>query len=262
MEGFKMKKRQLEVYLARTEAEIDSALSLRYEIFNQELNEGLYESSSNQKDRDAYDEHCEHLIVVDKDKDDKVVGTYRLLQGKSAAGGIGFYSETEFNLTSLYSLSDNIMEIGRSCVHRDYRDGSVISMLWQGLADCIIQYNIRYLMGCASLHTTDGKKVSEIYAYLREKDFLAEECFHVEPRQGFILEDFDPDYRIQNLKETAKRIPTIIKGYMRVGAKICGLPALDSSFGTVDVFVLFDAEKISARYNKKFLNKKIISESI
>ena len=251
-------KRNLSVRLAQSENEVIQALSLRYDVFNSELKEGLPESADTRLDRDEYDDYCQHLIVIDRDEMDRVVGTYRIMTGKRARASKGFYSSNEFDLSSIHNLKDEVMEIGRSCVHRGYRDGSVINLLWQGLADCIIDMNVRYLMGCASLHSTDPVFASELYAYLKEKNCIMDDkIVKIKPMCGYEIPGFISNYEISDIKSLQKRIPTIIKGYLRAGAKICGLPALDPVFKTVDVFVLFDAEKIAARYNRKFILKKI-----
>ena len=245
--------RTLEVRLAENQLEIEKALSLRYNVFNDELKEGLPESAATGKDRDEYDYYCHHLIVLDREKD-AVVGTYRILRRETAAANIGFYSETEFNMKKIYELEDELAEVGRSCVHPNYRDGSVISLLWAGLAEYMRNYNLRYLFGCGSVHSLDPAAASEAFAYLKKHNALADDRFGITPLDTHILDGFDPDYKILDEKAVSRRIPVIIKGYMRLGAKICGTPAVDRVFGTTDMFVLFDFEQISAKYGKKFVS--------
>ncbi len=246
------KVRQLEVRLAEDQYEIEMALALRYKVFNLEMGEGLPQSRSTQKDRDEYDYYCDHLIVLDKSDNNKIVGTYRILKGNVAKENIGFYSETEFNLSNIYHFANEVAEVGRSCVHKDYRDGSVISLLWAGFANYITEHKIRYLMGCGSIHSTDSENASEIYAFLRDKGQLAGKEFFIEPYNTHKVPNFDPNYQIIDLKETSKRLPPLIKGYLRLGAKICGFPALDPIFGTIDLFVLFDSRSIVTKYAKHY----------
>ncbi len=247
------KERVLEVRLAGNQLEIERALALRYDVFNLEMGEGLPQSSATRKDRDEYDLYCNHLIVIDKSNQDKIVGTYRILTRRMAKEGIGFYSENEFDITSIYNLPDEIAEVGRSCVHPDYRDGSVISLLWQGLAEFMIKQDVRYLMGCGSIHSTDSEVASQSYAFLKEKDAIAPEEFRVFPNPDYALPGFNTEYKIEDLKAVTKNIPPLLKGYIRLGAKICGTPALDSVFGTTDVFILFDRKEITERYAKHYL---------
>ncbi|MDZ4725496.1 MAG: GNAT family N-acyltransferase [Leptospira sp.] len=249
------KERVLEVRIAQNQLEIERALALRYDVFNLEMGEGLPQSSATRKDRDEYDLYCDHLIVIDKSFEEKIVGTYRILTRKVAKEGIGFYSENEFDITSIYNLPDEIAEVGRSCVHPDYRDGSVISLLWQGLAEFMIKNNVRYLMGCGSIHSTDPEIASQSYAFLKEKEALAPAEFRVYPNPDNVLPGFSENFVIQDLKAISKNIPPLLKGYIRIGAKICGTPALDSVFGTTDVFILFDRKEITERYAKHYMSE-------
>ena len=244
--------RKLEVRLAEDQYEIEQTLALRYNVFNLEMGEGLPESRQSQKDRDAYDYYCDHLIVKDETQD-RIVGT--ILKRSVAKENIGFYSETEFDLRKLYDLEDDVAEVGRSCVHQDYRDGSVISLLWSGFGEYMLENNIRYLMGCGSIHSKDPLVASQAYAYLRENNALAGDELGVSPYATHALEGFDPNYIIEDKKAVYKTIPPIIKGYVRLGAKLCGYPSLDDVFGTTDVFVLFDRKEIDARYGKHYLKE-------
>jgi putative hemolysin len=217
------------------------------------MGEGLQASRETKKDRDDFDYYCKHLIVLDNANDKKVVGTYRILPRDIAIENIGFYSESEFDLTNIYKLEDGVAEVGRSCVHPDYRGGSVISLLWAGFGEYMKDNNIRYLMGCGSIHSTDPILASEVYAYLKYNNALADKRFYVEPLATHRLHGFDPDLTVSDIKVTNKKIPPLIKGYVRLGANISGLPALDIEFGTVDVFVIFDALKINEKYGKHYL---------
>lgn len=246
------KTRQLEVRIAQNQLEIEQALTLRYNVFNKELGEGLARSQSTGKDRDDFDLYCEHLIVIDKETSE-VVGTYRILSKSRALQNVGFYSETEFDLTNIYRVNAEMAEVGRSCVHPDYRDGSVITLLWNGLAEYILKNNVRYLMGCGSLHSTDANEVNEVYAYLRDQDHLVEEALRVQPRASHVHPDFREISLNSDIKAVTRRLPPLIKGYLRIGARIGGKPALDREFGTTDLFIFFDAESVTQRYGKRFL---------
>ncbi len=245
-------KKNLTVRVAENQYEIEQALILRYNVFNLELGEGLPESRETQKDRDEYDLYCDHLIVLDQAQDNKVVGTYRILRKSVAIKNIGFYSESEFNLTDLHRIGSEIAEVGRSCVHRDYRDGSVISLLWIGLGKYMKNFDVRYLMGCGSVHSTDPQSASEIYAYLKKKDGL-EFNYDIHPLSTHRIAQFNPDLVSADDRTAASRVPPIIKGYLRAGAKICGQPAIDPVFGTIDFFLLFNRSNIDARYGRHYL---------
>ncbi len=243
--------RRLSLRLAQNQLEIERTLALRYEVFNLEMNEGLPQSRDTGKDRDEFDFYCDHLIVVDEERDDLICGTYRLLRGSVARRHRGFYSENEFDLTEVRGLPGQCAEIGRSCVHRDYRDGSVIGLLWNGLASYMRQFDVQYLMGCASLHTTDADQASLVYAWFRSKDAISEEAA-VTPLPHCELAGFRADLHVADEKAAFREIPPLVKGYVRAGTKVCGHPALDREFGTVDYFVLFNRRDIERRYGKHF----------
>ncbi|MCC6274864.1 MAG: GNAT family N-acetyltransferase [Leptospiraceae bacterium] len=254
IENKKGTERKLEVRLAENQLEIERTLSLRYSVFNEELGEGLAISRATQKDRDEYDYFCDHLVVVDKSQNNAVVGTYRILKRSTARENIGFYSETEFDLTDLYFLEDEVAEVGRSCVHPDYRDGSVISLLWAGLGEYMTENRIRYFMGCGSVHSTDVKSAMEAYAFMKSKDgILTDDRIRIKPRDTHRIHGFDPNYIISDMAAISKNIPPLLKGYLRLGAKVSGVPAIDLEFGTTDFFVFFDAKKINEKYASKFL---------
>lgn len=247
----RQEEKKLEVRLAETPEEIEKTLALRYNVFNAELGEGLPESADTQKDRDKYDDHCDHLIVIDRANNDMIVGTYRIIRTSVAREGIGFYSDNEFDLSYIYNLKDEVAELGRGCVHLDYRDGSVLPLLWAGLAWYVQKFKCRYMMGCGSVHSTDPALASQIYAYFKKKDWLTKE-FQVPPTAEFTMEGFQEDAELINEKEVGLEVPSLIKGYVRAGAKVGSFPAVDKVFKTTDFFILFDSEKVEEKYGKRY----------
>ncbi len=238
------------VKIAGTVEEKNAALRLRFEVFNLEMNEGLSTSWETGLDQDQYDEHADHLIVIDKNNG-KVVGTYRMLIKSRAIGNGGFYSEGEFDLTNLKKLPVEILEMGRSCVHKDYRSNSVINYLWTGISKYTELTKAKYLFGCGSLHTHDVQEVSEIYTYLKSK-YYADEKYRVYPVQKCIVPGLRDDVDLCDTREIMKKLPPLLKGYFRLGAVICGEPALDSDFGTTDFFVLLPTDQITKRYQNHY----------
>lgn len=251
IESFKDKKKvSLSLKIAENQYEIEKALSLRFDVFNKELGKGLHESYSTCKDRDDYDLFCDHLLVIDKFNNDKVVGTYRILKSNVAKRTIGFYSENEFDLFNLYQNQDDYAEVGRSCIHHDYRDGSVINLLWQGLAHYMNEFNLKFYFGCASIHSTSHHIINQVYNYLLLKNAFTEH--YIPP-----LTNYHEEIKIlEKDLINQKFIPPLIKGYLRLGAKFSSYPAIDLEFGTTDFFVLFTREHITKKYNSRFsLNK-------
>ena len=170
-----------EVKIAEYLYEVESALKLRFKVFNLELHEGLASSYETGFDSDVYDTFCDHLIVKDRQLD-KVVGTYRLLRQEKAEKSFGFYSENEFDLKRIKNLKGQALELGRSCVAKEYRSLAVVNLLWVGIAEYIEIHNIRTMFGCASFHSTDEREVSQAYAYLHAHHFAPEQ-YRVFPSQ-------------------------------------------------------------------------------
>lgn len=238
------------VKVAETRDEVEAALRLRFEVFNIEMKEGLDSSWETGMDQDHYDDHADHLIVIDKNSN-RVVGTYRLLIKSRAIGNGGFYSEGEFDLRNLKKLPDEVLEMGRSCVHKDYRSNGVINLLWAGIAKYLKLSNAKYMFGCGSLHTHDVTEVSQIYSYLKSK-YYADEKFRVYPVEKCLVPGLRDDMPVDDSREITRKIPPLIKGYFRTGALICGEPALDAEFGTTDLLILLPTDQITKRYQEHF----------
>ncbi|TAK08573.1 GNAT family N-acetyltransferase [bacterium] len=241
---------EFEIKITKDRSEIREAQKLRFEVFNLEMKKGLECSYQRGLDADDYDPLCEHLIVRDLNSR-KVVGTYRLLLGSEARSHFGFYSEREFNLENIKRLSGELLELGRSCAHKDYRDRALISLMWDAIAEYIKTHKIRYIFGCASLLTTHPPEVSELFSYLKEKYYAPEEL-RVYPVPEKSFPELDENVKIRDEQAIFLRLPSLIKGYLRVGAFLCGPPALDLEFGTTDLFLLLDVTKMSTEYRRRF----------
>lgn len=233
----------LAVSFARSAAEILEAQRLRYRVFAEEMGARVPGASMG-IDCDFYDAHCEHLLVRDTGSGE-VVGTYRLLPGLKAREIGSFYADSEFDLTRIRHLRDATVEIGRSCVHPDYRTGATIAMLWSGLAAFAARQGYRYLIGCASLSMADGGcAAASIYRRL-VRNHLSEVEYRVFPRCELPLAAFNRDVDVAP--------PALVKGYLRIGARICGAPAWDPDFNTADLMMLLPLAQMSRRYARHFL---------
>lgn len=239
-----------EIKITRDPADVRAAQKLRFEVFNLELKKGLKSSYERGLDVDDFDPICDHLIVRER-KSRRVVGTYRLLLGSTARKNFGFYSEREFNLDNIKRLDGELLELGRSCAHKDYRDRSLIHLMWQTIAEYVKSHRVRYLFGCASFPTADPREVSESIALVKQK-FYAPETFRVQPLPQLRIEGLNENPEIQDSDGLFASLPSLIKGYLRIGAKLCGPPALDLEFGTTDLFLLLDILEISGDYLKRF----------
>jgi putative hemolysin len=237
--------RKLTFGLARTGAEVEEAQRIRFKVFAEEMGAKLPSAESG-LDIDRFDKYCDHLLVRDH-ANDKVVGTYRILPPEQAVNAGGYYSETEFDLSRLVHLRDRMMEVGRSCVHPDYRDGATITQLWSGLADYIGKNGHEYMIGCASISMGDGGHYAASVYNKVHKLHAAPAEYRVFPHCRLPLESLN-----QNLDVI---VPPLIKGYLRLGAYIAGEPAWDPDFNCADLFILMPVSRMNARYAKHFMRK-------
>ena len=227
--------------------ELEKALNLRYEVFYEEL---LNKKTFLGMDFDRFDPMCDHLIIMDK-LSEKVVGTYRLI---SSTYSDKFYSETEFLIHNLRVVKGNKLELGRACVHKDYRNGITIALLWKGISEYMKRVDARYLFGCSSIATTNFIEISLVYKYLKELHFSSEE-FRVYPKRKHVIEQINHyldtferfDIRTETIEEL---IPPLFKSYLKAGAKVCGEPALDKKFKCADFLTVLDVELLNGPFEK------------
>ena len=242
--GQRPAKRSLDVLLARSQTEILDAQRLRYRVFAGEMGANLPTRTPG-VDHDIYDPYCEHLIVRDRESGE-VVGTYRILSPENARQ-VGYYSENEFDLTRLHHLRPRLVEIGRSCVHPEYRTGATITLLWSGLAQYMVERGYDYLMGCASISMADGGHAAASLYNRLAVDHLGPQEYRVFPRCPLPLAALQQDRPAE--------VPPLIKGYLRAGAWICGEPAWDPDFNTADLPILMPMAKVANRYAKHYLGQ-------
>lgn len=234
----------LAVTLAKSAAEVREAQRLRYRIFAEECGAQLSPRAAG-LDEDKFDSYCDHLIVRDTERDE-VVGTYRILTSGKAKEAGQFYSETEFDLTNLKPLVPRLVEVGRSCIHPEYRHGGVITLLWAGLAHYMLSGNYEYLMGCASISLADGGRLaSQTYLSLRNT-CLSPGCWRVVPHRRYHVD-------ASLLADKPIILPPLVKGYVRLGAYICGEPGWDDQFNTADLLMLLPLSRMNPRYARHFL---------
>lgn len=239
------KSRKLWVGLASTESEILEAQKLRYRVFGEEMGARL-NCRIPGVDRDHFDPWCQHLIVRDE-MQGKIVGTYRILTPEASRRVGGYYSETEFDLTRFLHLRDRMVEIGRSCIDAEYRNGAVITLLWNGLARFMVENGYDYLIGCASIGMADGgHNAANIYMALQER--MADIEYRVFPRNALPVEHL--------INETHAEVPPLLKGYLRAGAQICGAPAWDPDFNTADLLIMLAMSRVDNRYARHFVERK------
>ena len=244
----------LEVRLARNSAEIAAAQEVRYRVFYDELGARKHElDSMERRDADRFDAICDHLLVFDNalsgPDHGRIVGTYRLLRQEVAAAAGGFYSDEEFELNKLISRhpGQRFLELGRSCVLPEYRSKRTIEVLWQGIWAYITHYKIGVMTGCASFHGTVPAAHAEALSYLAQNCRTSSDWDVRAVAGRYCAMDLMPNEAI-NMKSALAAMPPLIKGYLRVGAKIGDGCVIDHQFGTVDVFIVMPVKEIAARY--------------
>jgi putative hemolysin len=230
--------------LANCEKDIRSAQLLRFVVFNLELREGLEQSYATCLDADAFDTICDHLLVEDI-RTNEVVGTYRLQTGRKAAECLGYYSAQEFDFSPFEPIRNQLVELGRACVHSSHRNLTVLSLLWKGIAAYLTSRNCRYMVGCSSLTSQDA--VEGVAAYEQLKPYLVQESWRTVALPAYACHaELPPGKTI--------KIPKLLTAYMALGAKICGPPAMDREFKTIDFLTFLDLYSMSPKNFARYVS--------
>jgi putative hemolysin len=232
-----------QIRLAQSVVEREAACRLRFRVFNIELGEGLISSYSTGLDQDQFDLFCDHLIVEDRSRAE-IVGTYRMQSGITAARHLGYYSAQEFDFRPYEPIRDQVLELGRASIDRDHRSSEVLTLLWRGIAKYCKFYGLRYLIGCSSLTSQDPQAGWQMYSQLSQ--FLVSAEFRTAPLPRYELPP-------ATVFTSEVKIPKLIKTYIAVGAKICGTPAWDREFGTIDFLTLLDLAHLTPAARNRFL---------
>ena len=243
--------------LARSADEVRRAQQLRFEVFNLELGEGLAESYSIGLDIDPFDEFCDHLVVEEL-ATNEIVGTYRLQTGQLAAANLGYYSEREFDFAPYEPFRCETIELGRACVHVEHRNFNLLHLLWRGIARYAVERNARFLIGCSSISSQEPADGIAVYQNLQT--YLVAPALRTQPREKFVVAGGD-DAGLSQRDITrgpgspppATASSRLLRAYLTIGAKICGPPALDREFGTIDFLTLLDLHALPAIVRAHFL---------
>jgi putative hemolysin len=224
------------VRLAASQQDVRAAQLLRFVVFNLELREGLEQSYATCLDADAFDPVCDHLLV-EEISTGEIVGTYRLQTGRKAAENLGYYSAQEFDFSPFEPLRHELVELGRACVHVNHRSMTVLTLLWKGIANYLTSHGCRYMVGCSSLTSQDPALGMAAYRVLQSS--LVREEWRTVPLPAYAC-NAEPSV------ETPK-IPKLLSAYVALGSKICGPPALDREFKTIDFLTFMDLYSLSPK---------------
>jgi putative hemolysin len=245
----------LQVRLAENAADVDAALALRYRIFYEIMGaRPAPETARQRRDRDAFDQLCDHLLVLDHSRGsgaDAVVGTYRLIRREAAARHGRFYSAGEYDIAPLIAYPGEILELGRSCVDAGYRARPVMQLLWSGIAAYVFHYDIALMFGCASLPSTDPDALRAPLSYLY--------YHHLAPpalRARALPERFVDMRRLDPAKfdpmRTLAALPPLIKGYLRLGGFVGDGAVIDEQFNTIDVCIVVKTDLVAEKYSRHY----------
>lgn len=243
MKALEVETERYRLRLARSEDDVKAAQRLRFEVFNLELHEGLAASAETGRDADEFDPACDHILVEER-ASGAVVGTYRLQTGRKALANRGYYSAREFDFAPFEPARDQMIELGRASVAADHRNQTVLGLLWKGIARYAQSHGGRYLTGCSSLTSQNEAEGLAAYSQLASRHL-------VEPRWRTLPL---PAWRCRDQGEVPPvKIPRLMTAYLLIGARICGEPAIDREFGTIDFLTWLDLETLPLRVLRKYL---------
>ena len=244
-----------EVRLAGTRAEIEAAQALRYRIFYEEMQaKPSPETAAITRDFDAFDEVCDHLLVLDRRRGDgpeSIVGNYRLVR-RAAAQQIGrFYSSAEYDIQKMIDYPGEILELGRSCIAKDARNTSTMQMLWRGIALYAYHYDIKVMFGCPSFPGTDPNQHAQAMSYLYHHHLAPPEIRVRALASRYVKMDM-LERDAYDARKAMARVPPLIKGYLRLGGFVGDGAVIDSEFNTTDVFIIVKTELVTEKYIRHY----------
>jgi putative hemolysin len=237
--------------VTQQQADVRAAQQLRYQVFVNEMG-ALLHTTEPGLDIDHFDAYCDHLVVRE-DVTGEIVGTYRMLSPEGARRAGGLYCETEFGISALGGLRGSLVETGRSCVHPDHRTGAVVNLIWAGIARYLLLTGYRWLVGCASVPlgsagAADGALARGVWDVVRSRH-LAPEQYWVVPHQPWDAASVPSPQRVG--------MPPLLRGYLRLGAWVCGPPAHDTDFRVADFLLLLSLDRVDPRYLHYFLGEQV-----
>jgi putative hemolysin len=248
---FKIQTGPYVLQMAKSKEQVLECFKLRYEVFCKEM------AGSTKKtglDYDKYDNFCDHLIIV-HEPTQKIVGTYRMNFSKTSEI---FYTESEFEITNwITEQSSAFIELGRACIHSEHRRGIVISLLWRGIAEYMKMMGAETLIGCSSIKVTDARSAALVFKYFEMNDAIYTEIFN--SREKYQMKDllfwlmvFSKGLTDAQVAEAEEKVPSLLKSYIKAGAKIASYPAYDKEFRCIDFVTILNRADMDQKLVKKF----------
>ena len=247
---------QLELRLTRDAAEIAAAQRLRFRVFYGEM--GAVPTPAMRvagRDVDEFDALADHLVVVDLAagtvRDPRVVGCYRVLRQSVAECHGGFYTAREFDLSGVCPPYGEIMELGRSCVEPEYRNGTVMQLLWRGIADYLGRYRVGLMLGCASLPGTDLDAAAPMLSFLHHHVLAPDWLRPCALPERFVPTDRLPPEEV-DARAALRQLPPLLKAYLRMGGMIGEGAVIDHQFNTIDICLVLPTARVQASYRRHY----------
>ena len=245
----------LHLRLAETEEEVVAAQALRYRVFYEEMSAKVTsENAAAKRDFDAFDDYCDHMVVFDDARGagpDAIIGTYRVMRRNAAKRCGGFYSTSEFNIANLLAFPGEVMELGRSCVEADHRNGGTMQLLWRGIANYVLAHDVGLMFGCASLPGVEPEALALPLSYLYHRH-LAPPALRAKalPERYVAMNIISPEDLSR--RTALHMLPPLLKGYLRLGGFVGEGAVIDRDFGTTDVCVVVKTESVTDRYFRHY----------
>lgn len=244
-----------EIRLAESDDEVRAAQELRYRVFYTERGaQPTPEMADAGRDFDAFDPHCEHLLVIDRSKGlgaAGVVATYRLMRREHADAVGRFYTSDEYDIAPVLAYQGNVLELGRSCIDTAHRNKATMQLLWRGIAAYVFHHDIGLMFGCASLQGTEPEKMALPLSYLYHNHLAPEDLRPRALPDRYVSMDLMKPEEIHPVRGLAS-VPPLVKGYLRLGGWVGDGAVVDHQFNTTDVCVLVKTDQVAEKYYKHY----------
>lgn len=254
-----VRSRNFHLRLAETPDEVAASQALRYEVFVEEMAaRATPERQAEKREFDRFDPFCDHLLVFDTEAGPapgRVIATYRFMRRDAAQRAGGFYTATEYDISSLEAYHGELMELGRSCVHADYRAGANMQLVWRGITDYVMNFGVDLMFGCASLPTVEPDEVADQLTYLYYHHLAPPGLRpRARPELYVKMDRLPPD--ALDAKAALQSLPPLVKGYLRLGGFVGDGAVIDSDFGTTDVCVVVKTDLVTDRYRRHLTRER------
>lgn len=244
----------LEVFIASEPEHLAASQSLRYQVFFEEMGAQMTpEVAATKRDQDMFDAVCDHLLVVDHQTDGghRVVGTYRLLRRENMKKVGRFYTQGEYDITPILNYPGEVLEVGRSCVHPNYRNRAVMQLLWRGIGAYVTKFNVALMFGCASFHGMDPEEHVMALSYLHHYHLAPKELCPVALKERYVEMNRIPKEQV-DAKRAFAALPALIKGYLRLNGYIGSGAVIDPEYNTTDVSIVVKTDRVSDKYAQRY----------